>query len=125
MTQTFGQSLGWGRNPLLLVIDVTRAFTEPDRPLGSDATPVVTAANTLIEAARAGNLPVMFTRVAYENADLSDAGLWSKKIGSLGDLVDGGEGVAELDGYLRGIDAFTERNLAANLDVEVALNVIG
>lgn len=96
MTQTFGQSLGWGRNPLLLVIDVTRAFTEPDRPLGSDATPVVTAANTLIEAARAGNLPVMFTRVAYENADLSDAGLWSKKIGSLGDLVDGGEGV-EMD----------------------------
>ena len=96
MTQTFGQSLGWGRNPLLLVIDITRAFTEPDRPLGSDATPVVTAANKLIEAARAGKLPVMFTRVAYENADLSDAGLWSKKIGSLGDLVDGGEGV-EMD----------------------------
>ena len=41
------------------------------------------------------------------------------------DALDGGEGVAELDGYLRGVYAFTERNLAANLDVEVALNVIG
>ena len=36
--ETFGREVGWGRSPLLLVIDVTRAFTEPDRPLGSDCT---------------------------------------------------------------------------------------
>lgn len=90
---TFGQKLGWGRKPFLLVIDVTRAFTEPDRPLGSEMIELIGTINTLIEAAREGGVEVMPTRVAYERPDLSDAGLWAKKIGRLDDLIDGGEGV--------------------------------
>lgn len=90
---TFGLKLGWGDSPLLLVIDVTRAFTEPDRALGSDATALIEGANRLIGVARANNVPVMFTRVAYAEPNLSDAGLWARKIGRLDDLVDGGEGV--------------------------------
>lgn len=93
---TFGLQLGWGRKPLLLVIDVTRAFTEPDRALGSDATKIVDGANRLIGAARNSGLPIIFTRVAYAERDLSDAGLWARKIGRLEDLIDGGEGV-EMD----------------------------
>jgi maleamate amidohydrolase len=91
--ETFGREVGWGRSPLLLVIDVTRAFTEPDRPLGSDCTDLLEQVNTLIRAARAGDIPVMATRVAYDRPDLSDAGMWAKKIGRLDDLVDGGEAV--------------------------------
>lgn len=90
---TFGREVGWGQSPLLLVIDVTRAFTEPDRPLGSDCTRLLAQVNALARAARAGGIPIMFTRVAYESPDLSDAGLWVRKIGRLDDLVDGGEGV--------------------------------
>lgn len=90
---TFAQKIGWGRKPLLLVIDMTRAFTEPGRALGSDATETVKAVNTLVGSAREGGLSIIFTRVAYEQPDLSDAGLWASKIGSLGDLINGAEGV--------------------------------
>ncbi len=93
---TFGQQVGWGRRPLLLVIDVTRAFTEPGRPLAADATELIEKVNRLIGAAREGGLPVMFTRVAYDQPDLSDAGLWAKKIGRLDDLVADSDGV-EMD----------------------------
>ncbi|SLN66041.1 Maleamate amidohydrolase [Roseivivax jejudonensis] len=95
-TDGFGNDMGWGARPLLLVIDVTRAFTEADRPLGSDGTALVSAVNRLVGAARSGGVPIMFTRVAYDRPDLSDAGLWARKIGTLGDLVDGGAGV-EMD----------------------------
>lgn len=93
---TFGRRVSWGRAPLVLVIDVTRAFTEAGRPLGSDADAIVEGANRLVAAARAGRVPVMFTRVAYADPELSDAGLWARKIGRLDDLVEGGEGV-EMD----------------------------
>jgi nicotinamidase-related amidase len=93
---TFGLKLGWGNRPLVLIIDVTRAFTEPDRALGSDATSIVEGANRLIAVARGGDVPVMFTRVAYAEPTLSDAGLWARKIGRLDDLIDGGAGV-EMD----------------------------
>lgn len=89
----FGGNVGWGNRPLLLVIDVTRAFTEPDRPLGAEVGLVVAQINQLLAAAREGGHPIMFTRVAYEDASLSDAGLWSRKIGRLDDLVAGGTGV--------------------------------
>lgn len=93
---TFGGDIGWGRRPLLLVIDVTRAFTEPGRALGCDSTTLVASVNRLVGAARDGNIPVMFTRVAYEQPDLSDAGLWARKIGRLADLRAGSDGV-EMD----------------------------
>lgn len=93
---TFGLDLGWGKKPLLLVIDVTRAFTEPDRALGSDATKIVDGTNRLISVARNSGLPIIFTRVAYAEPDLSDAGMWSRKIGRLEDLIEGSEGV-EMD----------------------------
>ena len=32
----FGQLIGWGDSPALLVIDFTRAFTNPALPLGSN-----------------------------------------------------------------------------------------
>ena len=32
----FGQLIGWGDSPALLVIDFTRAFTDPALPLGSN-----------------------------------------------------------------------------------------
>ena len=99
MTTDFGNTLGWGTAPLLLVIDVTRAFTEAGRPLGSDCTDLIGRINRTIGAARASGAPVMFTRVAYDTPDMSDAGLWASKIGRLDDLCIGGTGI-EMDGRL-------------------------
>lgn len=101
---SFGGRMGWGARPLLLVIDMTRAFTEPGRPLGSDTSALTDQVNRLLGAARRGGVPVMFTRVAYDRPDLSDAGLWARKIGRLDDLVDGSDGVT-LDSRLDALPA--------------------
>lgn len=91
--QTFGRRIGFGQRPLLLAIDFTRAFTEPGRPLAAECSAQLEATNRLIAAARAVNIPVMFTAVAYDAPDQSDAGLWARKIGGQTDLQAGGEGV--------------------------------
>lgn len=91
--QTFGRRIGFGQRPLLLAIDFTRAFTEPGSPLAAECSAQLAATNHLIAAARAGNIPVMFTAVAYDAPDQSDAGLWARKIGGQADLQAGGEGV--------------------------------
>jgi maleamate amidohydrolase len=93
---TFGRRVGFGQRPLLLAIDFTRAFTEPGRPLAAECSAQIDATNRLIAAARAQSIPVMFTAVAYEEADLSDAGLWARKIGGQADLQAGTDGV-EID----------------------------
>lgn len=96
----WGRRIGFGRAPLLLVVDLARAFTEPPRPLASDVSDVIAATNHLIDAARETAAPVMFTTVGYERDDLGDAGLWSRKIGGQSDLRLGTDGV-EIDPRLR------------------------
>jgi maleamate amidohydrolase len=93
---TFGRRLGFGARPLLLVIDIARAFTEEGRPLASDCSAVIEETNTLVRAARLTGVPIMHTVVAYDDANLSDAGLWALKIGGQTDLLSGSSGV-ELD----------------------------
>lgn len=94
--EIWGRRLGFGRAPLVLVVDLERAFTEPPRPLASDATTVIAASNRLIGAARDAGIPVLFTTVGYERDDLGDAGLWARKIGGQSDLRLGSDGV-EID----------------------------
>lgn len=93
---TFGRRLGFGARPLLLVIDIARAFTEEGRPLAAECGAVIEQANRLVRAARHAGVPVMYTVVAYDDANLSDAGLWALKIGGQADLLAGSPGV-ELD----------------------------
>ncbi len=92
----WGRRIGFGRAPLVLVVDLARAFTEPSRPLACDVSDVILASNRLIDVARENGHPVLFTTVAYENDDLSDAGLWARKIGGQLDLRLGSDGV-EID----------------------------
>jgi len=54
-----------GRRPALLVVDVSRGFTDPACPLGSEAGEVVGAIAALLEAFRARGLPVWYTTVIY------------------------------------------------------------
>lgn len=94
--KSFGRELGFGKWPLLLVIDLTRAFTEPPRPLAAEASDLIARVNMLVGGARARQVPVMFTRVVYEMHDLSDAGVWGYKIGGQEDLSVGSDGI-EID----------------------------
>ena len=79
----FSGRLGWGTRPALLVVDLVRAYTEPGGPfLLPDPQPAVAATAALVDAARAGGHPVVWTVVRY-TAGLADGGLFVRKVPAL------------------------------------------
>lgn len=58
-------NLGLGRKPALLVVDMTRGFTDPASPLGCECPDVLAANVALLEAFHSHGLPVYFTTVVY------------------------------------------------------------
>jgi maleamate amidohydrolase len=127
----FGGRVARGRRPAVLVVDLSRGFTEARWPTGADLTKVVDATTQLIEAARGGSVPIMFTTIAYEDADVNGrACTWLTKAPGLAILRAGSE-LVELDPRLpleqhdlvavkKGASAFFGTSLAAAL---VALRV--
>lgn len=75
----FGQLIGWGDSPALLVIDLTRAFTNPALPLGANLDREVAETVRVLETARKAEIPIYFSSISYEDKDWRDAGLWAKK----------------------------------------------
>ncbi len=94
-----GGDVALGKRPAVLVVDLSRGFTDPASTLGSDLTAVVEATNHLLAVARKGGLPVIFTTIGFE-PNLKDGSLWLQKVPSLGELVVGSEWV-EIDPRLR------------------------
>lgn len=89
----FGQRIGFGRRPALLVVDMVRAFTDPDALLGADLDAQILAHLPLLRAARERAVPVLFSTVAYEDEALRDAGIWALKMKGAATLRANGEGV--------------------------------
>ncbi len=88
----FSGRVGWGTRPAVLVIDLVRAYTEPDGPFGlPDAGPAVAATQALVDAARAGGRLVAWTVVRYTSG-LDDAGLFAHKVPALACFADGAPG---------------------------------
>jgi len=75
----FGLTIGFGHRPAVLVVDLIQAFTDPRMMLGADLDAQIAATQTLLTAARKSSLPVFFSTVSYDDADLSDAGIWALK----------------------------------------------
>jgi maleamate amidohydrolase len=131
------QRAGWGARtprgtrPAVVVVDLSRGFTEPEFPTGADLTDVVAATGELIAAAREAGAPVLFTTIAFAPADVEGgACAWLRKAPGLGILRAGSE-LVDLDPRLarapgdplivkRGASAFFGTDLAAML---VALGV--
>jgi maleamate amidohydrolase len=61
----WGTPTGYGERPAVVVIDLAKAWTEPDRLIGSNLDSVVTETRRLLDAARAASVPIFFTVVAY------------------------------------------------------------
>ncbi|MGY1662234.1 isochorismatase family protein [Geodermatophilus sp. SYSU D00705] len=79
----FSGRVGWGSHPAVLVIDLCRAYTEPGGPFAlPDPGPAVAAAAALVDAARAGGHPVLWTAVRYTRG-LADGGLFVRKVPAL------------------------------------------
>ena len=75
----FGLSIGFGQRPAVLVIDMIRGFTDPTMMLGADLSPQIAATRKLLDAARSRSLPIIYSTVAYNDANLKDAGIWALK----------------------------------------------
>ena len=90
-----GKRVGFGARPAVLVVDMTRAFTEDRFPLGCTAAgvPCAAAIRTLLEAVRPLGVPVLYTRYDAFAAD-AEWGRW----------LDKGTG-AEPDSLMRGPEA--------------------
>lgn len=119
-----GESLTLGERPAVVVVDLSRGFTDPECAMGADLTAVVEATNEVLAAARESSFPVIFTTIGFE-ANRKDGALWLQKAPALGELQIGGEWV-EIDPRLRrreeetvvlkkGASAFFGTNLAAIL----------
>src|ERR1700730_15715813 len=75
----FGQRLGFGLRPALLVVDMVKAFTNPDMPLGANLESQIAAIQPLLRIAHDQQAPVIFSTVAYEDEKLRDAGIFGLK----------------------------------------------
>ncbi|NNN18562.1 MAG: isochorismatase family protein [Acidimicrobiaceae bacterium] len=85
----FGQTIGFGTSPAVIVIDLIAAFTDENLPLGAPLADVIDATSEILDTARHLELPVFYTSVEYQDAELNDAGLWALKMKGLMTLRSG------------------------------------
>lgn len=83
-----GGRLHPGEMPALVVVDLSLGFTDPKSPLACDVRTALPAAVSLLDAARAANVPVAFSTIAFRS-DLSDGGPWLRKVPAMHVLVEG------------------------------------
>ena len=84
----FGNTLGFGERPAIIVVDFINAFTDPSCQLGSDLSQQLQSTKELLTLARRQNIPIIFTTVEYEK-HLVDGGLFVKKVPALTILMEG------------------------------------
>jgi nicotinamidase-related amidase len=89
----FGQKLGFGKQPALLIVDMVNAFTNAAMPLGAKLDSQIEAIQLLLRAAHEHGAPVIFSTVAYEDENLRDAGIFGMKQKGSSSLRAGTEGV--------------------------------
>jgi len=79
----FDGALGFGQRPALLIVDVVVAYLTPGSPLYDPAFVSALASNErLVAAARAADMPVIFTNVVYQPGG-ADGGLFYAKVPAL------------------------------------------
>ncbi len=86
----FGGRLQYGDSSALIIVDVCRAYVDPDCPLyaGPSAESALDKNVELAELARINNIPVIFTRVEYHNSGV-DGGVFFKKVPALKHFLPG------------------------------------
>jgi maleamate amidohydrolase len=88
----FGQKIGFGERPALIIIDMIKAFTNPDMPLGADLNSQIAATRPLLDAAHARNIPIIFSTVIYDK-EMKEAGIWGLKMKGTQTLITGTDAV--------------------------------
>ena len=86
--QNFGNTVGMGRRPALLIIDFQVGFADPEVFGGGNVREAVAATIPLLKEARALGLPIAYSRAVYAD-DGSDTGVFGMKAPGLKRLTDG------------------------------------
>lgn len=94
----FGESVGMGTKPGIIVVDFIKGFTDEACALGSDYDAEVNATLELLQLARRKDVPIYFTTVIYEE-HFRDGAYFLKKVPALKSLVAGTE-LVEIDDRL-------------------------
>jgi len=79
----FHGTVGLGRRPALIVIDVNKGFTDSASPLVCDLDGVVAAIRRVLDVSRGAGIPVVFTTVSYDEAGKQTAAAFIDKIPAL------------------------------------------
>ena len=77
-----------GQRPALLLVDIVRAYVDPEASLYAGENDVIGVANRLLTAARAQGHPVVFTNVVYDRDGLN-GGLFLRKVPALRNFLEG------------------------------------
>ncbi|RMN15965.1 hypothetical protein ALQ63_00033 [Serratia plymuthica] len=86
----WGNRIGFGQRPALLVIDFMQAYTTEGAPLFAPG--VVSAVDesmALLATARQVGIPVIHTNIRYHAGHFADGGIWVKKAPVMKDMVEG------------------------------------
>ena len=81
-SQGFGQSVGFGERPALVMVDFVVGFTDPAHFGGGNIGPAIDCTVALLAYARACKWGIAHTRVVYAD-DGSDGGAFARKVPSL------------------------------------------
>ncbi len=77
-----GGQVGFGKRPVVVVIDFQKAFSSDDSDSGADMSDACRSTRVLTDAAREKNIKVVYTRVVYKENGM-DLGVWAEKCPSL------------------------------------------
>jgi len=84
-TRSFGSTLGFGRRPAVLVVDMANAFTDPSYRLGAAMDETVAAIAELLGCARAASLPIIYAVSGFTSPP-EEIGMAALKIPALAEL---------------------------------------
>ncbi|MDF0731573.1 N-carbamoylsarcosine amidohydrolase [Pseudomonas entomophila] len=86
----WGQRIGFGRKPALLMIDFMQGYTTPGAPLYAEGVvSAVEQASGLLAQARESGTLVVHTNIRYQPGHFADGGIWVRKAPVMKDMVEG------------------------------------
>lgn len=102
----FGQRLGWGSRPALLVIDVCAAYFVQGSPLNishnAEGLASLDSMRRLVSAARKCGVPVVWAQVRYNHPQMLDGAVQAKKTKTILTWQDGND--MGLDALMPGLE---------------------
>ena len=86
----WGQRIGFGNKPALLMVDFMQGYTQQGAPLFAQGVVNAVAESAgLLACARAHGVLVVHTNIRYHPGHFADGGIWVKKAPVMKDMVEG------------------------------------